>query len=212
MVYRYKKSKVEIKKISVDKINSGLPDINLRYKLVIPLKDREEGINVTVILMNPSKADDCVSDNSVNKIIEFFYDYTEGINKVKQITILNVMPVYGSSPKQVAIKLKELYSNDLLQDIQTQNLKKFKSVLIKSSKVVLAWGKPSVNTIHNLYYYSQIYEVLNLLKKVEKKIFVFDVRDANKTFTENGDPRHVRGSVILNDLIKTDIVELLGLQ
>lgn len=52
-----------------------LPNIKLRYVLRIPYKNVEEGLSITVVMMNPSKASLTESDQSVNKLINFFSNF-----------------------------------------------------------------------------------------------------------------------------------------
>ncbi len=80
-----------------------------------------------------------------------------------------------------------------------------------SDIVVLAWGKPNVKTVHNLYYYSQVYKIIEVISNTDKDTFVFNMGNTNTILTEHGDPRHAGRSATLIDLIKIDINELLGL-
>lgn len=61
-----------------------IPNVDLRYKLLIPFKNRTEGITFTVILMNPSQANLSISDRTVNKLIDYFYSYSHNEMRVKR--------------------------------------------------------------------------------------------------------------------------------
>lgn len=72
-------------------------------------------------------------------------------------------------------------------------------------------GKPNVKTVHNLYYYSQVYKIIEVISNTDKDIFVFNMGNTNTILTEHGDPRHAGRSATLIDLIKINSNELLGL-
>lgn len=211
LVHNYNQNKVDISSITIDRIQNIISNVDLRYRLSIPFKNRMEGIIVTVILMNPAQANLSISDKTVNKLIDYFYSYSDVEMQVKQLVVGNVIPIYSSHPSEVAIKLKELNAANKLAQVELKNIQEINSIISNSDKVVFAWGKPDVKTIHNLYYYSQVNRVIELVRNDEENVYIFDISNANMTFTEHGDPRHAGGSAQLNGLIKTNINELLGL-
>lgn len=161
--------------------------------------------------MNPAQAHASISDKTVNKLVNYFYNYYDNQTQVKEIKIGNVIPIYSSHPSEVAVKLKHLNAANRLDQVELMNIQKIYSIISNSDKVVFAWGKPDVKTIHNIYYYSQVNKVVELIRNEGMSFYIFDINNANSRFTEHGDPRHAGGSAQLNGLIKTDINELLGL-
>ncbi|MEC1524349.1 DUF1643 domain-containing protein [Neobacillus niacini] len=211
MTCYYDSNKVDISSITIDYKQNIIPGVDLRYSLSIPFKNRREGITVIVILMNPAEADLNISDKTVNKLIDFFFNYSIDGNQVKQLHIGNIIPIYAQKSADTLLKLKGLYSTNLLEPVQKNNINKVSSIMSHSDIVVFAWGKPDVKTIHNIYYYSQVYKIIEVISNMEKDIYVFNMRNTNTKFTEHGDPRHAGWSAILNGLVKTSIDELLGL-
>ncbi|MDF2036326.1 DUF1643 domain-containing protein [Cytobacillus oceanisediminis] len=211
MIHRYCPNIVDIPLISIDDNLRIIPNVDLRYRLSIPIKNRRTGINISVILMNPAEADVTISDKTVNKLIDFFYNFSNSNIQIKNIDICNVIPIYAISSLDTANKLKNLHTANFLKSIEIKNINKINDVLKKSDKVVLAWGQPNVNTIHRTYYYSQINKILETLLEMEKDIYVFDMLDSKAKFNEYGDPRHAGRSAVLNKLLNVSVEELFGL-
>ncbi|XDT00358.1 hypothetical protein AB3D65_12765 [Bacillus velezensis] len=105
--------------------------------------------------------------------------------------------------------MKSIHGAHLLNHVQKNNINTVSSMINDSDIVVLAWGKP--NAVHNLYYYSQVYKIIEVISNTDKDTFVFNMGNTNTILTEHGDPRHAGRSATLIDLIKIDINELLGL-
>ncbi|MCY8882369.1 DUF1643 domain-containing protein [Bacillus spizizenii] len=213
MTHYYDSNKVDISSITIDDRQNIIPGVNLRYSLSIPFKNRMEmeGITVTVILMNPSEADSNISDRTVNKLIDFFYCYTHEKIQVKKLYVGNVIPIYAPNPADISAKLKSIHGANLLNHVQKNNINTVSSMINDSDIVVLAWGKPNVKTVHNLYYYSQVYKIIEVISNTDKDIFVFNMGNTNTILTEHGDPRHAGRSATLIDLIRINSNELLGL-
>lgn len=211
MIHRYCPKKVDIPLIGIDDDLSIISNIDLRYRLSIPMKNRKNGINISVILMNPAEANTNISDKTVNKLIDFFYSFSNDDTQVKNIDICNVIPIYAIRSIDTAAKLKILHKAKILKSIEKNNINKINDVIKKSDKIVLAWGQPNKDTIHRTYYYLQINNILEILSKVEKDIYVFDMLESKAKFNEYGDPRHAGRSAVLNKLLNVSVEELFGL-
>lgn len=72
VAYQYDSAKIDGAAITIDSVQNFISNVDLRYTLSIPFKNRVEGIIVTVILMNPAQANLSISDKTVNKLIDFF--------------------------------------------------------------------------------------------------------------------------------------------
>ncbi|PEN84748.1 hypothetical protein CN553_27560 [Bacillus cereus] len=211
VVKMYDLTKVDKPEIAIDK-ETFIGNIDIRYSLTIPFLNRREGLSVGIVLMNPSGANKEKPDGIVNKLIDFFYDYQIDGHQIKDISICNVLPVYASNTPSALKKIRSLNETNVLDRVQKLNEAKLKIAMKDKRLIVLGWGKPEVKTIPNLLYYKEVLRIIDLLSTLHKDdLYVFDIKDAISTFTENGDPRHAGRSVILKDLIKISVPELFGL-
>lgn len=211
MAIMYDLTKVNQSEIDIDK-ESYLGNVDVRYSLTIPFLNRREGLSVGIILMNPSGANEDKSDGTVNKIINFFYDYQIDRHQIKDISICNVLPVYASNTSTALMNIKFLKEANVLDRVQKLNEDKLAIAMKNKGLIVLGWGKPEVKTIPNLLYYKEVLRIVELLSILHKdNLYVFDIKNAISTFTEHGDPRHAGRSATLKDLIKISVSELFGL-
>lgn len=205
---KYDITKVDKSNIKIDE--DIIETVEVRYSLTIPFRNRKMGISVGIIMMNPSKANKYISDQTINKLVDFFYDY-RGYG-VKEITICNVLPVFASNTPLMKEKISLLFEKEVLTTIQAINQEKILNKMKEKDLIVFGWGKPQVKTIHNLYYYREVLGIVNTLSSLDgKELYVFEIHDAISTFTEHGDPRHP-GRVTINGLKKISIAELFGLE
>ncbi|HDR6271261.1 TPA: DUF1643 domain-containing protein [Bacillus cereus] len=211
VVKMYDLTKVDQPEITIDK-EAFIGNVDVRYSLTIPFLNRREGLSVGIILMNPSGANKDKSDPTVNKLIDFFYDYQIDGHQIKDISICNVLPVYASNTPSALTKIRSLNKANVLDRVQKLNEAKLTIALKNKRLIVIGWGKPEVKTIPNLLFYKEVLRIVDLLSTLHKDdLYVFDIMNAISTFTENGDPRHAGRSVILKDLIKISVPELFGL-
>lgn len=211
MAKTYDLTKVDQAIIAIDE-ETFIGDIDVRYSLTIPFINRREGLSVGIVLMNPSEANANISDSTVNKLIDFFYDYQVDSHPIKDITICNVLPVYASNTKSAITKIRELHLANVLDRVQKLNEAKLTVKMENKSLIVLAWGKPEVKTIPNLFYYKEVLGIVDLLSTIhEDNLYVLDIKNAISIFTEHGDPRHAGRSVTLKDLKKIKTSDLFGL-
>ncbi|HDR7766197.1 DUF1643 domain-containing protein [Bacillus paranthracis] len=211
VVIMYDLTKVNQPRIAIDK-ETFIGNVDIRYSLTIPFLNRREGSSVGIILMNPSGANKDNSDDTVNKLIDFFYDYQIDGHQIKDISICNVLPVYASNTSSALKKIRSLNEANVLDRVQKVNEAKLAIATKGKRLIVVGWGKPEAKTIPHLLYYKEVLRIVDLLSILHKDdLYVFDIKNAISTFTENGDPRHAGRSVILKDLIKISVPELFGL-
>ncbi len=207
----YDLTKVDNSVIAIDE-ETVLGNVDVRYSLTIPFSNRRDGLSIGIILMNPSEANANTSDSTVNKLIDFFYDYQVDSHPIKDITICNVLPMYSSNTKSAITKIKDLHAANVLDMVQKLNEVKLTAIMKSKSLIVVGWGKPEVKTIPNLFYYKGVLRIVDLLSTLHKdNLYVFDIKNAISTFTEHGDPRHAGRSVTLKDLKKISVSDLFGL-
>ena len=65
-------------------------NINKRYSLEISLDNSRTKKTATIIMMNPSKANQNCSDQTVNKVLNFFKDNSK--IPISKVIILNLFP------------------------------------------------------------------------------------------------------------------------
>ncbi|WP_142354655.1 DUF1643 domain-containing protein [Bacillus wiedmannii] len=211
MAITYDLTKVDQPEIAVDK-ETFIGNVDVRYSLTIPFLNRREGLSAGIILMNPSGANKDKSDGTVNKLIDFFYDYQIDGHQIKDISICNILPVYASNPSSALTKIRSLNESNDLDRVQKLNEAKLAIAMKDKRLIVLGWGKPEVKTIPNLFYYKEVLRIVDLLSILHKDdLYVFDIKNAISTFTEHGDPRHAGRSATLKQLIKISVSELFGL-
>ncbi|MGE7918262.1 DUF1643 domain-containing protein [Viridibacillus sp. NPDC093762] len=202
----YDITKVDITRIELDDTSN----IDVRYSLKIPFLNRLEGLSVTVIMMNPSQANLIISDPTIDKLINFFYDYEKNGEKIKDLTICNIFPMYASNTKMALSKIRELHEGNNLEKLLDLNESKIKLIIEDTDFLVLAWGKPEVKTIHNILYYKEANRILGLIDDENIEKYVFEMKNVKTLFTEHGDPRHPGRSAKLGELKKVTKNQLLG--
>jgi hypothetical protein len=208
---KYNLTKVDKPVIAIDE-ETFKGNVDVRYSLTIPFLNRRGGLSVGIVLMNPSEANEDKSDGTVNKLIDFFYDYQIDGRHIKKITICNVLPVYANNTISAITQIRALHEANVLDRVQKLNEDKLAIAMEDKRLIVLGWGKPQVKTIPNLFYYKEVLRIVDLLSRLHKDdLYVFDIKNAISTFTEHGDPRHAGRSVTFKNLKKISVSELFGL-
>lgn len=153
MSYRYKNF-VEKDRI----IFKGDMEENIRYLLRIPLKNNGDK-KVLVIMKNPSKADNKLSDLTIDRVLTFCN--AEGYSEVN---IMNLFSYYSTDPSGI----KNLIDDGKLEDaIGKDNDEIMKEIVNEVGEVIVAWGGNSIN--RERYYKNRIKQVTNIIK--EKNIY-----------------------------------------
>ncbi|WP_167520138.1 DUF1643 domain-containing protein [Bacillus luti] len=174
-----------------------------RYVIKIPFKNRENlknSVSAIVILKNPSAAGKFItlndtkrrqSDDTIYKILDYLYKYKK--NTIKDVTIVNLMSIFGGTLSTIITKAtsaKELSTSQNLIEI-----KKVLSTAKANDIIIAAWGgypnhpklkeeddcKISIKHLKN-YYDNLIIKIHTLLKDKT----VFQIGD----LTNDGFPRH----------------------
>lgn len=139
-------------------ITCKLQSQNIRYKLCLEYNGYQSHNNeLVVILMNPSKADMSISDDTINNVIKHLR------GGYKYLTIFNLSPFYGIEPKYLNVsQLNAIH--------QIENLKYITEYIKKNniSDVLFAWGKCKIS-----------------LNKEDKKLPNYQQLKDNKPIIEN---------------------------
>lgn len=131
-----------------------------RYSLKCKLQDKGE--KITVILMNPSYADEYGLDSTLTNVKEFL----EKQKQYSEFEVLNIFPVRTADSDNLVGKMKKY------KEIQKKNDEYIEKTLKNSRKVLVAWGSR---------YHRYAHWVFELLK--DKEVYVYAVN-------KNGSPRH----------------------
>lgn len=165
----------------VRSINYEIRNCRVRTLLNITTNRNNEK-SVLCIMMNPSKADEDQSDNSVNKVIKYFRDSYGFIN------IVNLFPFYETESPKLSELINKIKKEPEFNKIIKTNLCKIKTEINRAEKIVLAWGDPANDEITQMHY-SISREIFSYIADKEN-IYVFDTRKLDTTLTKKGNPRH----------------------
>ena len=132
-----------------------------RYTLNCKLK--EQGKSITVILMNPSYADEYGLDSTLRNVREFL----EKQKEYSEFNVLNIFPIRTANSNHL-LNLMKKYP----KEIQEENNKYIKKVLNKSKYVLAAWGSK---------YHNEAKWITDLIKN--KEVYAYSIN-------KNGTPRH----------------------
>lgn len=163
-----------------------------RYWLNLKI-DENKTDGITIILKNPSRADENVSDKTVYNVSSYIYKNREKYSEFKnigEITILNLMPNYMTESSG----LKEFKKSI----IDKENIRTIKQFCGMNKNVIIAWGNHP----------SGLYNEYEELKRETKKILT---ENQNRVFyvdkmTKAGNPKHGQVWRYKNELMK--VVEL----
>ncbi|WP_408894395.1 DUF1643 domain-containing protein [Paenibacillus taichungensis] len=200
----YKKYQVDIDSI---KVQPDIEDCNVRSLLQVSLNKISSSKNVTVIMMNPSKANQNYSDQTINRIIDFFYN--EQTLDVKNIDVVNLFSFYN--PKSITLHENIKLSEEELNCIVQNNQKVIGSSIKNSDYVFLGWGN-SPEGFYETAFYSQVLYVLTEVKRYkEKKTFVFKIdnkrANSQESLTKSKNPVHPINGPILDKIeVKIDFM------
>ena len=135
------------------------------------LKDRNHNNGIVVILKNPSRASEDVSDKTVYTVAKYIF---RNLKEIGKIIVLNLMPFY------------ETYSEKLIEHpeiIDVENFKHIDSFTKNYNKTIIAWGNNPKGFAKDKYD-ELIDKVFKLLQKHKNNIFYVD------KFSKLGYPKH----------------------
>lgn len=152
--------------IELDSISANFsPDMLYRYTLNMDYRPSllraDQSERVTVILKNPSSANEKKADATIRKVETYVYKH---FPKVKTLSILNMFAIRATDVKEVNLILKDHSINYL---IGPENNNEIKNLMKNSDHIICAWGNN--NGIHQKTYYQRIDEITNILKDINCK-------------------------------------------
>lgn len=153
--------------VDKDSITIDCDNLNYRYSLTIPF-NREGEKSGLVIMMNPSKATDKISDNTINNVLTRIYNECPDVSK---ITITNLYPLYETYSEKLE------YHNEQSRI----NFKKMETAISQSDFVLLGWGKPTDKNnkdLQKMKYHEHALKAVELVQSLKVPAFkVGDLRD-----------------------------------
>ena len=140
---------------------------NRMFRYSLKCKIQDKGESITVILMNPSLADEYGLDSTLKNVKDFLRE-----QKIfSEFEVLNIFPIRTPNSGNVAKSMKKC------SNIQKMNDEYIKTTLLKSKNVLVAWGSK---------YHNQAKWVLKFLRDNDKDkdcVFVYSVN-------KDGSPKH----------------------
>lgn len=150
--------------------------INKRYCLCLDIKNEETEKRVLMIFMNPSQADENISDRTVNRAFSYFLNVIKpSYPDYTGIEVLNLFPEYLTDSKELFKIVKTINRKNKLALITAIEL-----AIEEKRMIVLGYGNhpKKMKNLHN----RQVTFLLELLNN--KKIHYVSL------LTKDGNPRH----------------------
>ncbi|MEG0479369.1 MAG: DUF1643 domain-containing protein [Clostridium sp.] len=195
----------------IDKTNDTLEQ---RKKLKITLKNKKQEKTATIIMMNPSKADNDKSDKTVDAVVEFFgnlnsksYDISskemEKLKEIKYLQITNLFSIYNPKSKELKNSIDNIMKyvmKEYFKKLMDDNFRSIKESIDKSDIVIIGWGNCPTN-FNEILYIKRICEIVKYLKGKEILLLAFKIYDTKfkkiKSITERGNPYHpINGDIV----------------
>ena len=102
MIYKYKEY-VQIRSVCKDDIN------DCRFLAEYKLDNGDKDKKALVIMKNPSKADDNISDQTINTVLDYMH-----IFNYSKVYVMNLIPIYGLDSR---ITILTTEANESMQNI-----------------------------------------------------------------------------------------------
>lgn len=178
-IYRYQNEYVK-------RVNLKHYDVETdrRYRLDVVLKSGNPDKSVLLIMMNPSRASQAVSDNTINRVIKYvsLNNQQGALKGIGHVIFTNLYVVYETHPEKVN-EFTSKHSWDFIKGIEDGG-KYNNNTVIEEAKdeaqvIIIAWGEGDIRG-----YDKRIREVHGLLRGRT----LHHVRE----MTSEGYPRHPR--------------------
>lgn len=160
----------------------------------------EKNRKATVIMLQPASIDEKLTDLSISRILSWFcpsdsQQSDQSSTQLSDIQLNYLFPIYCEKDNKLENSLQQLNQlskdNDKLKAILKQNKAFLQKTITSSDLVVVAWGNPPKGITHSMFY-KYVNQVLKILRKSNKKIYVFEILNPrlNKavSLTDQGNP------------------------
>ncbi|MFO7880772.1 MAG: DUF1643 domain-containing protein [Bacteroidota bacterium] len=132
--------------------------LDMNYKPSLLRQDQNE--HISVILKNPSSADESMADATIRKVETYVYKH---FPKVSRLSILNMFALRATDAKEVNMLLKE---NGKPYITGPGNDAAIRRIFGSCDHIICAWGNN--NGIHAKTYYERIDEIKAILQSTNK--------------------------------------------
>ena len=151
---------VDIDSITADFSSDKKYRYTLRMRYMKSLMDQDRSKTLTIILKNPSSADERRSDSTIRKVETYVWQ------KFPDVVQLNVYNLFAYRATD-ALELHQLMmENDLSTGVGSENDKFLEELLQESDYLICAWGGPSA--IKKELYHTRINQVKQIVKEKYK--------------------------------------------
>jgi hypothetical protein len=132
--------------------------LDMEYKNTLLRQDHNE--HLSVILKNPSSADEFKADNTIRKVEAYVHKH---FPRVKRLSILNMFAIRATDVKEVNQLLREHGKSYITGP---ENNKQIARIFSQSDHIICAWGNN--NGIQPGAYFERVEEVSRLVKNSGK--------------------------------------------
>lgn len=155
----------------------------VRNKLEIYLDNKNSTKTMIIIMMNPSDADDKLSDLTTNRVLNY------ACGKYKKVIVFNVLPFYSSQSKKISKKLQNICPGTIEKFLDTNIacIKENINLVDENTELFLATGYPSGATkeIQDMFE-EQLQELYKIL--INKDVRAFE--NINGYISQKGTTYH----------------------
>lgn len=173
--YKYKDYVLDIKKIG---------DERYRFLLEFDLQQDYSVKSALVLMQNPSKADEKISDQTINTVLDRLHRF--GYTKVY---IANLIPIYATDSRVIS-------DMGLKEDLYERNDQIVAQVIEKATKIFVAWG--GRNGFDKDLYAKRIKAIQNLL--ANKEVYCYKVN-------ADGTPVHPARNQWKAEIVEDDFIK-----
>lgn len=177
------------KNVDTSSIKASFSECNqyrylLKFDFLTNLIGNNRDKKITVIMKNPSSADEKAADNTIRRVQEYVY---ANFQDVKTVYILNIFAIRATDAKDVNIVVK------VPDDSKNDNF--ISDALAKSDYTITAWGGAS--GINKKLYDSRISQVQEILKSATCPIYRINANKGSEQY-----PFHFCFSSNSDELVK----------
>lgn len=189
--------------------------------------NRDGEKTVTVIMMNPSKANSEHSDKTVNQLIDFFFNQpisvenesSRKVANIKYLDIVNLFSAYNPNSSHLYKNINQLVSQKtygFFTELIKLNNTTIRDSIKDSDYIVLAWGD-CPDKFNEILYYNQVVKTIKSITSYgRKEAYTFKIynkrQDKILSITKKGNPVHVINAINgdIQCLIKVELDEYKG--
>lgn len=202
---KYKDDEKEVDTLIEKNIISIKVEYNFSIRNYLKINfNRDVNKKMVIILMNPSKATDKESDQTVSEVLRF------AKKEYKEVIIFNVLPFYGTDSDDLSPLFKDESKKEIIEVLLKSNINKIGEKLPedKDTEIFLATGCPKDGEVKKVFL-RQLQKIYGLLKN-NSGVRAFSITEDKKIFLNNeGTTYHPRYLKIKKAFTHKKIVEVV---